>query len=133
MNNNHGFESFLNMGKNLQHPMSDLSKASTEICQRLVQENIEILEDNVSRFSDQLKRLARVRRPEELVSLQKDCFNEDVSAAIQNMQKYVHMSMESMEEFTKLAGSAQEAATNAGKAFQGEKDKGRDHRDRSGK
>lgn len=133
MNNNHGFESFLNMGKNLQHPMSDLSKASTEICQRLVQENIEILEDNVSRFSDQLKRLARVRRPEELISLQKDCFNEGVSATIQNMQKYVHMSMESMEEFTKLAGSAQEVATNAGKAFQGEKDKGKDNRDRSGK
>ncbi|MFZ2314266.1 MAG: phasin family protein [Gammaproteobacteria bacterium] len=133
MNTNQGFESFLNMGKNLQHPMSDLNKATTEICQRLVQENIDILEENVSRFSDQLKRLGRVHRPEELISLQKDCFNEDISAAIQNMQKYVHMSMESMEDLTKLAGSAQDAVASTGKAFHGEKDKGRDHRDRSGK
>lgn len=131
--NTQGFESFLNLGKNLQHPMSDLSKASSEICHRLAQENIEILEDNVSRFADQLKRLARVRRPEEFIGLQKDCFNEDVTAAIQNMQKYVHMSMECMEDLTKLSGSAQEAVAATGKAFHGEKFKDRDHKEKSSK
>ena len=128
--NTEGFDQFLKMGKNMTGPFGDLQKASTEIFRRIAQQNLEMMGENFSRLSDQVRRLSDVRKPEDFFNLQKQCINEDVTATIENLQKMVHTSMENIEEFTKLCGSmTQETGANTMKAaekFEKDREKEKD-------
>lgn len=106
---NEGFEQFAKLSKHITAPMSEWHKAATDIAQRMTQQQIEIVSENFSRLSDQMKRFSHIKRPEDVITLQKDCLNEDISAVIENSQKLVHMSMENMEELTKLCGTVRES------------------------
>lgn len=100
------FEQWFKLNKGLTHPLSGWSKAVTEIWRRTTQQNLELIGENFSRLSDQLKRLSNVKKPEDLLTFQKDCLNENISATIENVQKILQLSMENFEEFTKLYGSS---------------------------
>lgn len=106
---NEGFEQFFKLGKHISTPVEEWNKAAAGILHKVAEQNMEILNDNFSRFSDQMKRLSNVKRPEDLITLQKDCINEDISSVIENSQKIVHMSMENIEEITKLCGTVRES------------------------
>jgi methyl-accepting chemotaxis protein len=108
--NNDGFEQFIKMNKNLTGPLNDMYKLWTEMYQHAAQQNLELVSESIARFSDQIKRLANARKPEELLNEQRNCLNEDVSAAVNAMQKVVHNNMESLEEMTKLCGTLCESA-----------------------
>lgn len=100
-----GFDQWLKMSKYLSSPMGDWNKTFTEIVRRTTQQNLEIIGDNFARLSDQCKRLSHVRKPEDLINLQKDILSEDIAASINNTQTLVHTAMENMEEMTKLCGT----------------------------
>lgn len=100
-----GFEQWFKMNKNITSPFNEWNKTCTELCRRVTQQSLEIFGENVSRLSDRLKRFSNVRKPEDFFNLQKESFQEDIAATIENTQKLVHSSMENMEEFTKLWGS----------------------------
>lgn len=104
------FEQWLKANKNFSAPMGELNKAGTDFYRRIAQQNIELLSENYARFADQLQRLSQVKKPEELLHLQKECLNEDMTAGIENMQKLVHLSIENMEELTRLFSTARDTA-----------------------
>jgi len=95
-----------------------------------MENNLDIIGENCSRLSEQLKRLTKVKKPEELLSIQKECFNENIKATVNNFQKLVRIGTENMEELTRMWGTlrepvvtaAQHAATKA-KQFTGKKRK----------
>lgn len=97
-----GYEQWQKMHQNMMMPLGDWNKASTEIWNRLTQQQLDVMSDNLLRLSHQLKRLSHVTKPEDFINLQKECLNEDITASIETMQKLIHSSTESMEEFTKL-------------------------------
>jgi hypothetical protein len=111
--NTEGFEQLFKM-KNLS-PLGDLGKTSTDIFHRITQQNLELISGNLSRISEHLKRLGNIKKPEDLLLLQKDFINENLTAAIENTQKIIHLTMENMEEFTKLCGSLRETAASTAK------------------
>src|SRR5260221_7149063 len=88
--------------KNFLPPMGDFTKILGDIYKRTTEQNLEIMSENWARLSEQLKRLTTVRKPEDFINLQKECFNENVSATIDNMQRIVHVTMENMEEGSHL-------------------------------
>lgn len=100
-----GFEQWFKMNKNMTGPLNEWNKTCTEMGRRIAQQNLEILGDNISRLSDRLKRLSSIRKPEDFFNLQKECLQEDMTAAIEGTQKLIHTTMQNMEEFTKLWGS----------------------------
>jgi len=108
-----GFEQWFKNAKNMSVPFNEWNKAATDILRRTTQENIDLLGDNLSLFSDQLKRMSNAKKPEDFINIQKDCINEGMSAAIESMQKIVNLSMKNMEEITKLYGSALREQTRA--------------------
>jgi uncharacterized protein with HEPN domain len=101
-----GYDQWIKINKNMTAPVTEWNKATSELCQRMAQQNLELIGENFSRLSDQLKRFTNIRKPEDFLNLQKEVFNEDVTATIECMQKIIHTSMENMEEFTKLCGSS---------------------------
>lgn len=111
---NERFEQLFKANKNLSGPLNEWNKTTTELCRRAAQQNLEMIGENFTRFSEQLKRLSSVRKPEDLISFQKDCINEDVTATLENMQKIIRMTMESVEEFTNFCSSSMHESVAAG-------------------
>lgn len=103
---NEGFEQWLKMNRHLTGPLSDWTKASTEFCQRMTEQNLEMLNENMGRITEELKDLSNVRGPDSLLNWQKNCFNKEMTAAIENTQKLVHITMDNIQEFTKLCGTS---------------------------
>lgn len=101
-----GFEQWYKMNKNLSTPVSDLSKATTEIFKRITEQNLEIIGENYSRFSEQLRRLSTIRKPEDLLNFQRDCLNENWTAALKNSQRLMHLTLENFEELSRLYGAS---------------------------
>ena len=116
-----GFDQWMKMNKNFSSPMSDLSKATTNICRNLTQEGMEMLTDNISLVSDQMKRISSVRKPEDYLNLSRECITEDMNAWMSNIQKIMQLSMQTMEELTRLSSNLRETATNISKTNKSEK------------
>jgi uncharacterized protein YoxC len=124
------FEQFIKSNKNFTGPLNDYYKLMMDLYQHTAQQNLEILSENVSRFSDQLKRLANVHKPEELLNEQRNILSEDVNVAVETLQKVMHTNLESMEEMSKLCGTLCESATfqKGTNKYQGEKSHTEKHR-----
>lgn len=116
-----GFEQWFKLNKNFTTPMNDLNKATTDICRRMTQEGLEILGDNVTLASDQMKRMSNIRKPEDYLNLTRECLTEDLNAGISTLQKLMQLSMQTIEEMTRLSSSMRESASTIVKS--GEKDK----------
>ena len=82
--------------------LNEWGKATAEFYQRLTQQNLDWMGEHCSRKSDQLKRLTHIRKPEDLINLQKDCFNEDMRELIESSQRWIHASIENMEYLTRM-------------------------------
>ncbi|TAK78887.1 MAG: phasin family protein [Gammaproteobacteria bacterium] len=100
-----GFEQFFKTNKNLSTPLTEWNKTYTEMCRRIAQKNIEQMGENVSRFSEQLKQLSNMRKPEDFIQWQKECLEEEMAASMEYAQEIIHTSMANMEELTKLCKS----------------------------
>ncbi len=119
-----GFEQWFKVNKNVSAPISEWNRAVTEISSRVMRQNIELMGENFSRLSDQFKRFSSVRRPEELIALQKDCLNENVSASINGLQKMVQTTIDNLEDFTRLCSAcAEHQVTTMNKVV----DRGKEH------
>ena len=116
-----GFEQWFKLNKNMT-ALSEWNKTTADMCQRVAQQNLSIMEENLTRISDQIKRASSVRKPEEWLTLQKDIINEDITAAVECAQKITHTYMENMDALTKLCGTAtqQQQTGNPSKRHQGE-------------
>lgn len=108
-----GFEQWLKMNKTLAAPLSDLNRTATDICSGIIQQNIALMSENFSRISDQLKRLGNVKKPEELIDLQKECLNENISASIEGTQKLAQITIENLEKFIHLFITTTERQVNS--------------------
>lgn len=127
MNTEH-FEQWFKLNKNLTGPLAELQKTAAEICQRVAQENIELANKNVSRCTEQLKRLSSVKKPEEFFALQKECLTENMSAAMENVQKIMKSSVENMEKLADVWGSLCKSTTeNVAAAAKPHHDNRREH------
>ncbi|OGT42141.1 MAG: hypothetical protein A3F42_06140 [Gammaproteobacteria bacterium RIFCSPHIGHO2_12_FULL_37_34] len=101
---NENFEQWYK-NKNLFTPTNEWGKQVTElchICQHMAQKNLEMTNENVFRWSDQFKRLTNIKKPEELLNLQRDFINENMSACMQGMQTLMSTCAEGMDEYMKL-------------------------------
>jgi hypothetical protein len=102
---NENIEQWFKLNKNIGTPVSEMNKATTDMCKRIAEQNLELIEENIARFSNQVKRLSNVRSPEELINLQKDCLSENITAGMETTQKIIQMGMENVEEVSKLLGT----------------------------
>ncbi|OGT37688.1 MAG: hypothetical protein A3F11_11300 [Gammaproteobacteria bacterium RIFCSPHIGHO2_12_FULL_37_14] len=85
---------------------NEWSKQITEIChicQHMTQKNFELANENVFRLSDQFKRLTEVKKPEELLHLQRDFINENMNACMQGMQTFITSCTECIDEGMKMS------------------------------
>ena len=97
-----GFEQYYKLSKNFMNPLNnDVSKTVLELCRRVNQGALEIAGDNLNRTAEQMKRFSSVKRPEELLTLQKECLTENLSAVMSDIQKWVTLSLGSFEEVSK--------------------------------
>lgn len=118
-----GFDQWFK-AKNFTTPLNEWNKLTTNMCRRIAQQNLEIIGENVSRFSDQLKRFSNVKKPEDFLGLQKECFDENLKANMQIMQKFIEKTLENVEEFTEACSDAcQETMTGTTKTSERERDK----------
>lgn len=101
MDTSENFEQWLNLNKNLNLPLSEFNKTAAEIFKRSAEQNLEIYAETFSRLTNQLKRLSTVKKPEEFIALQKECFNENVTALIENSHKITQSLSENMQELTR--------------------------------
>lgn len=85
--------------------INKLSETS-DIVKRISEENMDLMEENLARVSNQMKRLANVKNVEDLINLQKDCWSENISAGAQNLQRLFQMGIETQEEILKKWGAA---------------------------
>jgi hypothetical protein len=106
-------DQWFKLNKNITAPLNEWTKVTTDICQRMTQQNLTIAEENISRLSDQWKRLSNVRKIEDYLTLQKDVLNEDMSAAMKVAQDVTHTYMEAMEDLTKLGSTMQTHAPHS--------------------
>jgi len=120
-----GFEQWLKLNKNLNTPITEWGKASSELYRHLSEENIEILNETLSRVAEQMKRLSNVRSPEDLLNLQKECISEDVHAMIKHWQKISHLQQEGVEECIKSVSGTLHESTKGVVERSREKDKER--------
>lgn len=97
-----GFEQWFKANKNMSAPLAEMGKATTDICRRCAQQNMEMMSENYSRLTDQMKRLSSVRKPEDFFNLQREIINEDITAAMENLQKWTHNALENYEELSRL-------------------------------
>jgi len=91
--------------KNMFAPTSEWSKQVTELChmcQHIAQKNLEIANESVFRWSDQLKRFSNIKKPEDFFNLQRECINENITACLQNMQTLLSSCTEAADECMKL-------------------------------
>lgn len=95
-------EYLFNLNKNFTAPLTLLGKMTSDLFLKTMEHNLELINENCSRFADQLKRLGEVKRPEEFFNLQKDFFNENFAAGIKNLQEMVHMTIGNVEQFTNI-------------------------------
>jgi hypothetical protein len=105
---NDSFEQWLKANKNFTAPLGEWNKLSTDLLRRISQENIEMMSDNFSRWSDQLKRFGDVKKPEDLINVLRECINENITATMENSQQLLHSTVEHMEECAKACGTLQE-------------------------
>lgn len=116
-----GFEQWFKLNKNFTTPVNDINKATTDICRRLTQEGLEILSDNVTLVSDQMKRLSNIRKPEDYLNLTRECLTEDLNAGVATIQKMMQLSMQTIEEMTRLTGSMRDTASTIVRTAEKEK------------
>lgn len=95
-------EQWLKLSKSMNIPLNELNKKSAEVCKRAAEENLELINDQLSRFSSQLKRLGGIHKPEDFFTVQAEIVNENIAASIEASQKLSHLAMESMQEMGKL-------------------------------
>lgn len=95
------FEQYNKLGKNFLNPWSDVSKAFMDLYRRANQGSLEVAGENLTRAAEQLKRFSCVKRPEELLGLQKECLNENITAWMSDFQKLMNISLGSFEEINK--------------------------------
>lgn len=81
------------------------NKTALELYRQSLQQGFDLLSNNLSLLSDQLKRLSHAKNAEDLLNIQKTCLNEDITATIETVQKTMHFSMENMEELARLYGT----------------------------
>lgn len=96
-----GFEQYYKFSKNFLNPLNDVSKSVLDLCRRLNQGTLEIAGDNLNRTALQLKRMSSVKRPEELLNLQKDLLSENLSAWMSDIQKWNTLAKDCFEEMNK--------------------------------
>jgi hypothetical protein len=100
-----GYEQWFKLNKQFASPFNEWNKVTTDICKRVAAQNLELIGESYSRFSERLKRLSNVKKPEEFLLLQKDMLNEDITLTLEYFQKIIHLFMENMEELAKLWGT----------------------------
>ena len=100
-----GFEQWFKLNKNISSPMNEMSKLATDISKRISEQNLQLIEESIARFSSQLKRLSSVKRPEEFLNVQREIISENISTSIEMTQKFIHMTMENFEEISKIWGT----------------------------
>lgn len=102
MNNENNFEQWFKLNKNLSAPFGEMNKATTDMFKRLSEQNLECVEENIARYTEQLKRLSHVKSPEEWWNLQRECLMENMQAGIETSQKWLQLNRENMEELSSL-------------------------------
>lgn len=123
---NKEFENWLNF-KTLGQPFSELNSTISDIAKRTTEQNFGIYAEAFSRYTDQLKRLSNIKRPEDYLTLMKECFNENVSAFIENSHKVTQNASQNMQELTRIMMSLRDPMTATTKMM--EKARGRTERE----
>lgn len=108
-------EQLLKANKNLSAPLSEWNKLTADTIRRILEENIEllsedfqILSENFSLLSHQLDRISHVKKPDEYMSVVRECVNENINKSIENSQRLLRASMDHFQEAVKACGTIQE-------------------------
>ena len=106
------FEQYFKLGRTFLTPWNDIGKAWVDIFRKTSQDSLEIASTSLARYSEQLQRLSNVNRPEELFNIEKECFNENLNASMNNLQKFINNSLENFAMINKTFTTAKEQATS---------------------
>jgi hypothetical protein len=97
-----GFDQWIKMNKSFAVPLSEMSKVTSDICKRISEQNLDIINKNLSRLSTQLKRFGNIKEADDIINIQKDCLSENIAANIETMQNLFRLSISSMEEISNI-------------------------------
>lgn len=99
---NTNYDQLFRMGKNFNLPFNEWSKAAAAISQRVMAHNLGIIGEQCSLVSDQLNRLTTIKKPEELLNMQKEFLSENLSLGLKSAKETMALSLENVDELTKL-------------------------------
>ena len=103
---NQTFEHASKLTQFMSPPLGEWGRLTMDICCRTAQQNLEMMGENLLLWSDQLKKLDNAKQPEDWLMIQKDFFNEAMSAGVENWQRLTNLAMENIESMSNIAGSA---------------------------
>lgn len=99
---NDNFEQMLKFNKTLNTPLNEWTKTLTDISKRVTDQHLELFGNQYACVSNHLKRLSTVKKPEDLLTLQKELICELITTNIENTQKIMHTAQENLDECAKL-------------------------------
>lgn len=109
--------------KSFATPLNEWNKTTNEMCQRFTQQQLSLISTHFSRVSEQMKRFTSVKKPEDFMQLQKECLQENIAASIESMQNMLLMTMENLEELSKLCQIQRETVATSSHTKSTEKNK----------
>ena len=108
------FEQWAKFTKN-NHPFTTWNKAFTEMTHRLTQQNLEMIGKNITRTSEQIKRLTTAKKPEDFWTMQREIVTENMGSVLESMQQWTRMMTDNIEECADLCKTNQETANTTSK------------------
>lgn len=109
------FGQWFKSNKTFINPFENLGKAATEVCKKTTEQNLEIIEKNIFRLSDQMKRLSTIKKPEDILLLGKNCIHENLSAMVEDFQKLIKINTENLDKLAHCFGNVPEPFVKAAK------------------
>jgi len=107
------FQRWLNLNKYLTTPVTIWNKTLTNLYEHSAEHQLDLLGENFSRISEQLKKLSNVKNPQEYLQFQQEMIADNMHATVHNMNVLLRESMIQLEELTKLISALSEQSTNA--------------------
>ena len=98
--NNETFEQWFKLSKNFNAPFGTWNKNANQVFYQIIDNNLncfsECVTNTCNTLSEQMKCISHAK-PETLVSTQRECLTDGMSAALTNMQKIINTSLANID------------------------------------
>lgn len=108
-----GFDKWTKLNKNMIGPLSEWHKSHAELYQKILEQQLELAGEGVSRLSTQIKKIGTLKKPEDVINYNKECVTENITATIDYWQKMLQTYLDGVDETSKIYTSMQDGKSKS--------------------